>query len=161
MPQLLQCLEQLVARVCHVLPRLACAAYVESVRRVVASLSESIAFEADGASERAVRRNADPAKADIERFIRDWKGAAVVADEPSYAALVGARSVSRGRPAQASSRVPDICFNRRAPLPCFAPAEALRQLGAFYTASGSRAALTPAVRSAVLAALRDAEAALG
>jgi hypothetical protein len=41
-----------------------------------------------------------------------------------------------------------------------ARAEALRQLGAFYTARGSRAALTPEVRATVLAALRDAEAAL-
>jgi hypothetical protein len=41
------------------------------------------------------------------------------------------------------------------------PAEALRQLGAFYQARGSRATLTPEVRVSVLAALRDAEAALG
>ena len=39
-------------------------------------------------------------------------------------------------------------------------AEALRQLGAFYTARGSRTALTLDVRDAVLAALRDAAAAL-
>ena len=38
--------------------------------------------------------------------------------------------------------------------------DALRQLGAFYAAHGSRAALTPDVRDAVLAALRDADAAL-
>ena len=64
--------------------------YVEAVRRVVASLSESISFEATGASEREVRRKADPAKADIERFLRDWKGSPLVAAEPSYAAVVGA-----------------------------------------------------------------------
>jgi hypothetical protein len=39
-------------------------------------------------------------------------------------------------------------------------ADALRQLGAFYAARGSRVALTPDVRDAVLAALRDANAAL-
>jgi hypothetical protein len=38
--------------------------------------------------------------------------------------------------------------------------DALRQLGAFYAARGSRAALTPDVRDVVLAALRDADAAL-
>ena len=63
---------------------------MEAVRRVVASLSESISFEATGASEREVRRKADPAKADIERFLRDWKGSPLVAAEPSYAAVVGA-----------------------------------------------------------------------
>ena len=67
--------------------------YVEAVRHVVASLSESIAFEATGASEREVRRKADPAKADIERFLRDWKGSPLVAAEPSYAAVVGASTV--------------------------------------------------------------------
>ncbi len=68
---------------------------MDAVRRVAASLTESITFEAAGASERAVRRKADPAKADIERFIRDWKGAAAVAGEPSYVALVGARAALR------------------------------------------------------------------
>ena len=71
--------------------------YVESVRRVVASLSESIAFEATGASEREVRRKADPVKADIERFLRDWKGSPLVAAEPSYAAVVGTLCAATSR----------------------------------------------------------------
>ena len=66
------------------------AGYVESVRDVVSALSDTILFEAGGASEREVRRKADPAKASIERFLRDWKGSPVVSSQPSYAALVGA-----------------------------------------------------------------------
>ena len=117
------------------------------MRRVVASLRDSIAFEAGGADERAVRRKADPAKADIERFLRDWKGVQSVASEPSYVALVGAH----------------MCAAAGLQLSADAPphsTEALRQLGAFYTARGSRAVLTPEVRESVLAALRDAAAAL-
>ena len=67
------------------------AGYVQAVRGVIASLSASIAVEAGGASEREVRRKADPAKAAVERFLRDWKGDARVVGEPSYAAVVGAR----------------------------------------------------------------------
>ena len=70
------------------------AAYVESVRDVVSALSDTILFEAGGASEREVRRKADPAKASIERFLRDWKGSPLVSSQPSYAALVGAFRLS-------------------------------------------------------------------
>ena len=42
----------------------------------------------------------------------------------------------------------------------FRRADALRQLGAFYAARGSRVALTPDVRDAVLSALRQADAEL-
>ena len=71
------------------------AAYTESVRDVVSALSETILFEASGASEREVRRKADPAKASIERFLRDWKGSPLVSSQPSYAALVGAFGLRR------------------------------------------------------------------
>ena len=128
------------------------AAYVESVRDVVSALSDTILFEASGASEREVRRKADPAKASIERFLRDWKGSPLVSSQPSYAALVGA------------FRLSSKCSRCRKPFfllcsdayVCFA--DALRQLGAFYAARGSRAALTPDVRDAVLAALKQADA---
>jgi hypothetical protein len=65
-------------------------AYVEAVRDIVAALTDTITFEASGASEREVRRRADPAKASIERFLRDWKGSPLVSSQPSYVALVGA-----------------------------------------------------------------------
>ena len=65
-------------------------AYVTAVRDIVAALTDTITFEASGASEREVRRRADPAKASIERFLRDWKGSPLVSSQPSYVALVGA-----------------------------------------------------------------------
>ena len=68
--------------------------YVEAVREVVTALTDTITFEASGASEREVRRRADPAKASIERFLRDWKGSPLVSGQPSYVALVGASLAS-------------------------------------------------------------------
>ncbi len=65
-------------------------AYVEAVRDIVAALTDTITLEASGASEREVRRRADPAKASIERFLRDWKGSPLVSSQPSYVALVSA-----------------------------------------------------------------------
>ena len=60
------------------------------MRDIVTQLTDTITFEASGASEREVRRRADPAKASIERFLRDWKGSPLVSSQPSYVALVGA-----------------------------------------------------------------------
>jgi hypothetical protein len=85
---------------------------VESVRDVVSALSDTILFEASGASEREVRRKADPAKASIERFLRDWKGSPLVSSQPSYAALVGASApeVKGSSVAQAlTSAVQTLC----------------------------------------------------
>lgn len=67
------------------------AEYRSDAADLVRELRASVAFDAaGGASEREVRRRADPAKAAVERFIRKWRGQAAVLDQPSYGALVGA-----------------------------------------------------------------------
>lgn len=68
------------------------AAYTSDARALVVALRDSISFEAaGGASEREVRRRADPAKGAVELFIKRWRGAPEVVGQPSYAAIVGER----------------------------------------------------------------------
>ena len=102
------------------------AEYIDDSLKLVRAIRETIELEASGAKEFDVRRKADPAKEDIQRWIRTWRDSRPVLGEPSYAAISGA----------------------------------LRELGRFYQANGSRAQLSGEVRDIVLGELQRAETAL-
>lgn len=57
--------------------------YTELVKRIVSSLRESLQAEASGASEREVRRKAEPAKEAVMDYVGKWQANPKVSDDPS------------------------------------------------------------------------------
>ena len=96
--------------------------YTEKASKLVKLLSESIEFEATGASDAERFKKAEPAKEAVKAFIKDWASSPLVQGEQAH---------------------DDIIL-------------AVRELGEFYKANGSRKPLTPETRESILAKLYDA-----
>jgi hypothetical protein len=61
------------------------------VHDLLAALSENLRAEATGTlSQAEVRRRAEPAKALVKAFLKEYSGSAALADSPSYVATVAA-----------------------------------------------------------------------
>mmetsp|Transcript_31270 Transcript_31270/g.68320 ORF Transcript_31270/g.68320 Transcript_31270/m.68320 type:complete len:211 (+) Transcript_31270:3-635(+) len=64
--------------------------YIKLAKELVKNLRTSLEVEASGAKELKVRAKADPAKENIQTFIREWKGRPEVSSEISYQEITGA-----------------------------------------------------------------------